>query len=408
MTTVLRMGVAGLLVVISLCLLTKVSWSAYGPRPGAGQLADQVRFLEGTLAEGSAEQMQQLFPEGYFFMHALTGLSAAGTESPDPERIREHLAALDSPAGTEVFGNGMEPEHGIFHAGWTLVLAADLHRVDPSEANSRELRTRAEIVERALAGSSTGFPESYPDQYWPCDSVVAAAGLARAADILDEPAWLDTLRGWRDRIRQHVDPATGLLPHRVDADGWSLDGARGSSQSIIQTFLPDVDASLDGAVDTERWRRFTDQFVDRQLGLTGVREYPRGTAGSGDVDSGPLVLGVSASASAVTLAAARRVGDVDLAAALDREAELLGLPLSLGQERSYAAGQLPVGDAFVAFSRSRPTPTQPATMAAPADAIRPLWEIWMIVSLVPGVFGVLIGRRVVGGNGAPRSVTGTT
>ncbi|MGO1975277.1 MAG: hypothetical protein ACTH2Q_20150 [Propionibacteriaceae bacterium] len=404
MTKVLRGGVAVILIVISLGLLAKVGWSAYGPRPGPEQLADQVRFLEGSVDEGSPAEMQQLFPEGYFFLHALTAMGAAGTESPDPERIRKHLAALDSPAGTDVFGNGMVPEHGIFHAGWTLVLAADLHDVDPSEANARELRVRAEVVAQALAASPTGFAESYPGQYWPCDSVVAAAGLARAAEALDQPQWLDTVRTWRERTRQHVDPATGLLPHRVDADGRLLDRARGSSQSIIQTFLPDVDVRLDGTVDTERWRRFTDQFVDRQVGLTGVREYPRGIDGSGDVDSGPLVLGVSASASAVTLAAARRVGDADLSATLDREAELLGFPLTFGDRRSYALGQLPVGDAFVAFARSRPTPTEPMTMPPPAEPVRPLWEAFLIVSLIPGVLGVLVGARLVGRNGAQRTV----
>lgn len=394
MTRVLRATVAGVLIIISLALLTRVGWSAYGPRPGPAQLEAQVRHLEESIDDGSPEEMQRLFPEGFFFMHALTGMSAAGTKAADAGRIRDHLSALDSPESTRVFGGGMVPEHGIFHAGWTLVLAADLHAVDPSEANARDLRRRAEIVDRALAGSRTGFLEGYPDQYWPCDSVVAAAGLTRAANALGQLEWLDTVQTWRDRIRQQLDPATGLLPHRVDAEGLLVDGARGSSQSIIQTFMPDVDASLDGAVDREQWRRFTDQFVDRQAGLTGVREHPRGSDGAGDVDSGPLILGVSASASAVTLAAARRVGDDDLAIALDREAELLGLPWALGERRFYAAGRLPVGDAFIAFARSRPTPQQPVTMGSPATPLRPLWEVFLILSLVPGVIGVLIGRAL--------------
>lgn len=88
-----------------------------------------------------------------------------------------------------------------------------------------------------------------------------------------------------------------------------------------------ISQSLDNRPDADTWSRFVETFVVREAGLVGVREYPQGQSGAGDVDSGPLVLGVSASASVVTLAAARTVGDTRLVQALDREAELLGLPI---------------------------------------------------------------------------------
>ncbi len=51
------------------------------------------------------------------------------------------------------------------------------------------------------------------------------------------------------------------------------------------------------------------------LAIPGVREYPRGINGSGDIDSGPLFFGISLSASTVTLGAAlqRYVADPVLA-----------------------------------------------------------------------------------------------
>ena len=60
------------------------------------------------------------------------------------------------------------------------------------------------------------------------------------------------------------------------------------------------------------------------------------------------------------LAAARAMGDGPLSASLDREAELLGLPVGLAGQRRYAFGVLPVGDAFVAWARSR-TPAAPTS-----------------------------------------------
>src|SRR6185312_17065343 len=129
--------------------------------------------------------------------------------------------------------------------------------------------------------------------------------------------------------------------------GAVLEGPRASSQALMLAFLPDIDP---GAAAAD-YRRFAGAFVVREAGLVGVREYPLGTEGAGDVDSGPLVAGVSLSASAVALAAATRHGDAPLARTLDAEAELFALPLPWFDGRRYAFGQLPVADAFLAWAR---------------------------------------------------------
>ena len=171
-----------------------------------------------------------------------------------------------------------------------------------------------------------------------------------------------------------------------------LDGPRGSSQSIIQAFWPAVGRALDGRVDSAAWETFRRTFVVREAGLVGVREFPRGQDGPGDVDSGPLLLGVSASASAVTLAAARAVGDAELAADLGREAELLGLPLRWAGERRYALGLLPVGDAFLAWARTRPLELVPQ-IGGDTPSVRPWWPLLPAPFLVPVLALVLVGRR---------------
>ena len=164
--------------------------------------------------------------------------------------------------------------------------------------------------------------------------------------------------------------------------------ARGASQASIQAFLPDIDPVR----AAREWRVFKEQFVVSELGLVGVREYPRGVADDGDVDSGPLVAGVSASASAVTLAAARRNGDLELAKVLDREADLLGLPLPMGSGAAFALGLMPVGDAFVAWARSAP-------LGAALDVPSPqpwFWLFWLL-ALVPGVVALWMCRRRIAG-----------
>lgn len=378
--------------IVSLVVAGRVAWVGYGPGPDADDLRAQVRFLGGAIDNGAGADMQQLFPEGDFFLSALTASAAAKT---DLELARTLRTRLDSPALVSTFGSGMVPEHGIFQAGWTLATAVDIAEATAESANRVsqgdrvEVERRATVVAEALRASSSGFLAGYPAQFWPCDTVVAAAALARAAVLLERPEWLSAVRSWRDTVSRYADPATGLLPHRVDASGAALEGPRGSSQAIIQAAWPAIALALDGRLDQVTWARFTAAFVTREVGLVGVREFPRGTDGAGDVDSGPLVLGVSASASVVTLAAARAMGDEPLAESLDREAELLGLPFSAFGQRRYALGLLPVGDAFVAWARSR-TPSEPERSASPSTS----WPGLILVALIPaGLVAAGFGLR---------------
>ena len=382
-------GLLGLAAVLGLAVAGRVVLVGYGPPPGAAAVPAQVRFLLSAVENGAGEDMQQLFPEGDYFLRALTAMAAARSPEPDLAAARVLRDSLDRPESVAVFGSGMVPEHGIFQAGWALLVALDVARVSGQPADLADVRRRAAVVEAALRGSASGFLEGYPGQYWPCDTVVAAAGLADAAVLLGETGWTGTVRDWRDRVRRHVDPAAGLLPHRVDVSGRALEGPRGSSQSIIQTYWAHLGREL-GERDVEAWAAFRRTFLVREAGLVGVREYPVGAPGAGDVDSGPLLLGVSASASAVTLAAARTVGDTELAADLDREAELLGLPVRWGDERRYGLGLLPVGDAFLAWARTRP-PGAPVEGDWPRP--RPWWPAYGLPFLLPAVGLLAVVRR---------------
>lgn len=154
-----------------------------------------------------------------------------------------------------------------------------------------------------------------------------------------------------------------------------MTGPRGSSQAIIQTFWPAVRDVV--GVEDDQWQRFSGRFVTTRAGLVGILEYPSGTGGHGDIDSGPLIFGVSLSASAVGLAAARANGDHDLSGRLTRQVELIGLPVGWRTTR-YLFGVLPVADAFIVWARTVPVTETALDQGSGRSA-------WFVVWALPSV-----------------------
>jgi hypothetical protein len=389
--TVLVRTVVALLVVLGVCASSRVIWVATVP-VGPEVRREQVTYLQRELADGAAERMQESFPEGFFFSHALTGLAAAGPARPGDAKalaaVRSALRAVQSPAGTARFLGQSRPENGVFWAGWSLLLAVEQARLSGLEADRQDVRDRATRILTALNADADGFLESYPGQSWPVDNMTAVAALARADALVSVPGVAAAVTAWPSRIAGVRDRATGLLPHKLGADGTVVEGPRGSSQALLLSFEPDVDPAL----AAQDYRRFVSTFVVRRIGLVGVREFPAGTKGDPDQDSGPLLLGVSASASAVALAAALRQRDGRLADGLNAEAELFGLPITWDGGRRYGLGTLPVGDAFLAWTRSQSASVSPA---GSRPSPRPLWLLWGTLPLLPGALALalLIGAR---------------
>jgi hypothetical protein len=355
--------------------------TAYGTDAVGPDVLPQLRFLRQALDAGAGEQMQAFFPEGFFFSHVLYGLAWAdvGLRAPSgaPLRVaalaeaRWALAQLDTPAGRAVFSPALDPPYGVFYVGWSSRLRGDVLRLQPADrrdpAEVARFTADCAALGRAFAAAASPFLPAYPGQAWPVDSTVAVAAL-RLHDTVLPPRYAATIRAWLAAAQERLDPATGLLPHRADLrTGQPLEGARGSSLSIMMRFLPEIDPAW-GAAQYAAFRR---QFVTTIAGLPGVREYPLGTEGQGDVDSGPLLAGVSLSASAVTLGAALAQGDRALADPLLHTGEVLGLPLSWGETKRYALGQVPVGDAFLVWAKTaRPVGAAPPV---PLPPVVPGW-----------------------------------
>jgi hypothetical protein len=297
---------------------------------------------------------------------------------------------LDSPAGRAPFDDDLVPAYGAFYVGWTTWLRGGVLSLQPADQrDAREVQRFADDaadLAAAFDASASPYLATYHDLAWPGDVTVAAASL-RLHDELLAPKYEATISRWLRLVRERLDPRTGLMPHQVRVEtGEPIEGARGTSQSVIHRFLPEIDPVF----AREQYLVFRRRFVVSPLGLgPAVREYPPGVPGQGDIDSGPLVLGTSFSATVMTLGAAQVERDAPLANALASYAEFMGAPIDTPRSKRYLFGAIPIGDAFLVWSKTaRPWTRNAESLQAPPASIASQWRtpllgLLLVIAVAP-------------------------
>jgi hypothetical protein len=151
------------------------------------------------------------------------------------------------------------------------------------------------------------------------------------------------LAHWAAQVRRvQIDPESGLVIQRMNAaDGSARDAPRGSGTGLAAYFAGFADRPL-AELLTEGVLRQESSF----LGFGAIREYAPGHSGAGDVDSGPVVLGVSVSATGFALAPLRAFGHRDAFTRIYRITELFGLKVD-GDDRTRFATGGPIGNALL-------------------------------------------------------------
>jgi hypothetical protein len=179
------------------------------------------------------------------------------------------------------------------------------------------------------------------------------------ADALDGTDHAPFLAEWVAAARARlVEPRTGLLISAYAVSGRPAPcgaGPEGSSIWMACHMLQLVDPDF-AADQYRRARRHLGRSV---LGFGYSREWPAASPGGADVDSGPVlpVLGASASASGLAILAAAAFDDRDCFAGLLASLNFLGFPVERDGQLHYRASN-PVGDAVLLY----------------AMVVGPLWE----------------------------------
>ncbi len=365
----LKTIVKGLLTAFALCFLFYLVQLYAGiqekihveaPSVQKVEIYGQLQFLKSALHQGAGKEMQGLFPEGFIFIQVLYGLTwcdwLQDIEANDP-RLSEGLTEIDwtlsemqSDYGRQIFHEKLPLPYGAFYRGWTnYLLAKKLQLQNPIARDTQQViqfQENCEAIAQAFENAESPYLNSYYRGTWPADNLVAMASLSLHDQIL--PPRYDSLQQvWLTKVKKRLDPATGLIPHSVqDISGFPLEGARGSSQSLMNIFLQDINPDFGRA----QFSLYRELFLDYRLGLPGIREYPKGTAGGGDIDSGPMLLDIGGAASIVGIRTMALYGDEATNKGLKGAVEGFGMGRWHGVEKRYIGNWLPMADAFIAWS----------------------------------------------------------
>lgn len=349
----------------------------------------QLRYLKNELHNNQAGQkMQSLFPEGFVFTTALYGLAwtdfVEHIDKKHPlfreanEEIKWCIAEINSDKGKAIFSNNLPLKYGAFYNGWSSYLSGKyliINNLDKRDtAISNQFINQCQAISEAIKTAKFDFLESYPQNAWQADNIICLASLS-LHDKIYPPQYKTAIDNWLSQIKTHLDTKTGLIPHAFESE-WKkrleayiyneshsfatskepeYTGARGSSQSLINCFLPDIDSVF----AKDQFEKYKKYFIEYKFGLPAVREYPIGIDNDGDVDSGPVIMGIGASASIVAIRAMAENKDAAFYVPIRNCIEALGFPNCFGAGKKYVFGELAVADAFIAWSNAKSVPNLP-------------------------------------------------
>jgi hypothetical protein len=321
-------------------------------------------WTDPILREEAIQGMRATNAEWDFMGRTFFVLSLADMALRGPERTEELLAVMDAIIDETL---RLDAERGMWHFlmsyarrgqylkkpvssqfvdGEIALMLAVRRLVREKPAYRPPLAERVDRMVHKMRQSPILYAESYPDECWTFDNTIALTAI-RMADVLDGTDHAAFTAEWLATARRHVvDPQTGLLVSSITVRGQPIDGPEGTTIWSAAHFLQFVDE--DFAAD--QYRRARAELAGDILGFGYSREWPASWQGPLDVDSGPIVplLDASASASGLAIVGAHAFSDRAYASRLLAALDYTGLPIREGGTLRYAAGN-PVGDAVILY-----------------------------------------------------------
>jgi Linalool dehydratase/isomerase len=211
------------------------------------------------------------------------------------------------------------------------------------------LRQRVEAMLAYMKKSPVLGGESYPNECWTFCNAVALAAI-RIHDVLDGRDHSEFISAWLKSAREKlVDRRgnTGIIISEYTPGGTHMDGAEGSSIWMVAHCL----SLLDEELARDQFVRARKELYRKTLGFGYCREWPESSAGAEDVDSGPIVpiLEASAGSSGMAFLGAATFGDQEMLTGLLTSLDFGAFPVESGGRLKYCASNQ-VGDAVLLYA----------------------------------------------------------
>lgn len=335
--------------------------------PAAAELA--ARHVDVWSRAEEIARMHEASGEWDFMGRTYVAWSLANMALRDPSRRDDYLAPLDRIIADTL---RLEREHGLlyfllpyararpfvesparslFVDGEIALMLALRRLVAEDDAAKREFDLRAAFISERMARGPVASAESYPNECWMFCNAVALAAL-RVGDALDRTDHGPLARRFVETAKAKlVDPTSGLLVSRYALDGTVMEGPEGSSIWMVAHALEIVDESF----ARDQYARAKAQLARSVLGFGFAVEWPSTHVGASDIDSGPIVpfLSASAGSSGLALVASKSFGDRATFRSLLTTLDFAAFPTRTRRgttsERRYAASNQ-VGDAVILYA----------------------------------------------------------
>lgn len=261
------------------------------------------------------------------------------------------MTAFGEEAWNEQGLRALESGKGHAYLGYVNLALGMLRLLDPGTRHAALHDRLTASLARRVQAAPHHFIETYPGETYPADVAMVVGSIGLYDRALGQALGQAVGAGHRALLRDFaasfraiaVDPRSGLAHQRLDAATGRATGAPRASGTALCVYALSF-------ADRELSRQLFDALAVGQraslFGFSGVREYPPGQSGVGDIDSGPVVLGLSVSATGFTLAGARLFEDRGLFTELYRTADLFGVPVPGAYGRLFLSGG-PLGNAIL-------------------------------------------------------------
>ncbi|MEM9194799.1 MAG: hypothetical protein AAGF12_36815 [Myxococcota bacterium] len=326
----------------------------------------QLRVFSGDAADRA--ELRETNPE-WDFMGRTFGVLALANRALDAEDTSAHLAAMDSAIDDTL---ALEAEYGpthflmsywrrapfragdgrvesVFVDGEIALMLAARQLIEEKPAYEVLLRERVERIRASMEAGPARSAESYPNECWTFCNTTALLALVMADETLGTDHRPFAIQ-WIRYAKEHLtDPETGLLISSYTYEGEALDGPEGSSIWMSAHNL----AAIDPEFAADQYHRARTHLGKEFLGFGWAAEWPESWPNHADVDSGPVIpiLDASAGSSGLALLGAATFGDDGYELALQRSLRIGAFPQQQdGELRFTAAGS--VGDAVVFYAQT--------------------------------------------------------